>query len=54
MSVRWSDEVSMTHDETMMDGEFAILQLAGIEVVFRIFWITKFQKQARNCRMWQD
>jgi len=23
----------MTHDETMMDGEFAILQLAGFEVV---------------------
>lgn len=28
MKFRW-----MTHDETMMDGEFAILQLAGFEVV---------------------
>jgi hypothetical protein len=39
----------MTHDETMMDGEFAILQLAGFEVV-KDFLDHKNRQEIAGCK----
>ena len=44
MKFRW-----MTHDETMMDGEFAILQLAGFEVV-KDFLDHKNRQEIAGCK----